>query len=88
MIKEAGKGMVLVITKWDIAKERDAFTRDSLAPQITATFDFVPWAPLIFTSSVTGQNITKLFDLALEIDKNRKQRIPTSELNRWLKRVN
>lgn len=87
MIKEAGKGLVLVITKWDIAKERDAFTRDNLAPQITATFDFVPWAPLIFTSSVTGQNITKLFDLALEIDKNRKQRIPTSELNRWLKRA-
>lgn len=87
MIKEAGKGLVLVITKWDVAKEKDAFTRDSLAPQITATFDFVPWAPLIFTSSVTGQNVTKLFDLALEIDKNRKQRIPTSELNRWLKRA-
>lgn len=87
MIKEAGKGLVLVITKWDIATEKDAFTRDSLAPQITATFDFVPWAPLIFTSSVTGQNVTKLFDLALEIDKNRQQRIPTGELNRWLKRV-
>jgi GTP-binding protein len=87
MIKEAGKGLVLVITKWDIAKEKDAFTRDSLAPEITATFDFVPWAPLIFTSSVTGQNVTKLFDLALEIDKNRKQRISTSELNRWLKRI-
>lgn len=87
MVKEAGKGLVLVITKWDAAKEKDAFTRDSLAPQIVATFDFVPWAPLIFTSSVTGQNVTKLFDIALDIDKNRGQRIPTSELNRWLKSV-
>jgi len=87
MVKEAGKGLVLVITKWDVAKEKDAFTRDALAPQIVATFDFVPWAPLIFTSSVTGQNVTKLFDIALEIDKNRAQRIPTSELNRWLKAV-
>lgn len=87
MIKESGKGLVLVITKWDIAEDKDAFTRDNLAPQIAATFDFVPWAPLIFTSAVTGQNVTKLFDLALEIDKNRQQRIPTSELNRWLKRV-
>lgn len=87
MIKEAGKGLVLVITKWDIAEDKNAFTRDTLAPQIAATFDFVPWAPLVFTSSVTGQNVTRLFDLAMEIDKRRQQRIPTSELNRWLRNV-
>jgi len=87
MIKEAGKGLVLVVTKWDDAEDKDAFTRDTLAPQIAATYDFVPWAPLIFTSAVTGQNVTKLFDLSLEIDKRRSQRISTSELNRWLRAV-
>jgi GTP-binding protein len=87
MIKEAGKGLVLVIAKWDVAEDRDAFTRDALAPQIATTYDFVPWAPLIFTSAVTGQNVTKLFDLAVEIDKRRKQRFTTSELNRWLREV-
>jgi len=87
MIKEAGKGLVLVVSKWDIAEDRDAFTRDALAPQIAATYDFVPWAPLIFTSSVTGQNATKLFDLALDIVKKREQRIPTSELNRFLREM-
>ena len=60
MISEAGKGLVIVVSKWDSVEGRDAFTRDALAPQITATFDFVPWAPLIFTSSVTGQNVTKI----------------------------
>jgi GTP-binding protein len=85
MVKDSGKGLVLVISKWDIAEEKNAFTRDELAPKIAHEFDFVPWAPLIFTSSVTGQNVTKLFDLALEIDKRRKQRMPTSDLNRWLK---
>lgn len=83
-IKEAGKGLVLVVTKWDAAEDKDAFTRDALAPQIAATYDFVPWAPLIFTSAVTGQNVTKLFELALEIDVRRRQRTSTSELNRWL----
>jgi GTP-binding protein len=87
MVKEAGKGLVLVVSKWDDAEEKDAFTRDALAPKIADTYDFVPWAPLIFTSAITGQNVTKLFDLALEIDKHRGQRIPTSELNRWLKTV-
>jgi GTP-binding protein len=45
----------------------------------------VPWAPLIFTSAVTGQNVTKIFDLALDIDKARQTRIPTPTLNRWLR---
>ena len=87
MVKEAGKGLVLVVSKWDAVEGKDAYTRDALAPQIAATYDFVPWAPLIFTSAVTGQNVTKLFELAMDIDKRRRQRIPTAELNRWLRQV-
>ena len=87
MIKEAGKGLILVVSKWDAVEEKDAFTRDAIAPQIAYTYDFVPWAPLVFTSSITGQNVTKIFELALEIDKRRGLRIPTAELNRWLREV-
>lgn len=86
MIKEAGKGMILVVSKWDI-KEKDPFTRDQLAAEIRQTYDFVPWAPLIFTSSVTGQNVTKIFELALEIVEERKKKIKTRELNRWLREI-
>ncbi len=87
MIKEAGKGLILAVSKWDVAEGKDAFTRDALAPQIATTYDFVPWAPLVFTSAVTGKNVTNIFELALQIDERRKQRMPTSELNRWLRRV-
>lgn len=87
MIKEAGKGLILVVSKWDDVEGKDAFTRDDLAPKIAHTYDFVPWAPLLFTSSVTGQNVTKIFELALEIDERRAQRFTTSELNRWLREV-
>lgn len=86
MIKEAGKGLVLVVSKWD-SLDKDAYTRDALAPQIAHNYEFVPWAPLIFTSSVDGQNVTKLFDLILEIDAQRHKLIKTTELNRWLRRV-
>lgn len=84
MIEEAGKGLVLVVSKWDSVEGKDAYTRDALAPQIAHSFQFVPWAPLIFTSSVTGQNVTKLFDLVLQITERRKIRITTSRLNTWL----
>ena len=85
MIKEAGKGLILVVSKWDAVEGKDAFTRDILAPQIAANFEFVPWAPLVFTSSVTGHNVTKLFELAQTVDEQRHKRIATPELNRWLK---
>lgn len=85
LIKEAGKGLILVVSKWDSVQDKDAYTRDRLAPMLQTEFVFVPWAPLIFTSSVTGQNVTKLYDLATEIYKNRRQKIATAELNRWLR---
>jgi GTP-binding protein len=85
MVKDSGKGLVLVVSKWDIAQDKDAFTRDDLAPRIARNFEFVPWAPLIFTSAITGQNVTKLFDIAMEIEEERQKRPATSALNRWLK---
>ncbi len=83
MIKEAGKGLIIVVSKWD-AVEKDAFTHDKLIPQIQADFDFVPWAPMIVTSSVTGQNVAKIFEIVLEIAQTRLERIKTTELNGWL----
>jgi len=81
IISEAGKGLIIVVTKWDSVLGKDAYTRDALAPQISRTFDFTPWAPLIFTSSVTGQNVTKIFDLALDIEARRQQPTKTRVLN-------
>lgn len=80
IIKESGKGLVIVVSKWD-AYEKDAYSRDAIAPVITANFDFVPWAPLIFTSALTGQNVTKLFDIGLQIDARRVAQRKTRELN-------
>ena len=87
IIDEAGKGMVIVVSKWDSVPDKDAYTRDAIAPKIAYTFKFTPWAPLIFTSSVTGQNVTKLFDLALDIDARRKQECKTRKLNDLLQKA-
>jgi len=83
IIKEAGKGLIIVVSKWD-SYEKDAYSRDQIAAQLGNEFVFVPWAPLIFTSAVTGQNVTKLFELAEQIDSRRKQELQTATLNRVL----
>lgn len=87
MVKDAGKGLIIVISKWDSLEEKTPYTRDELAAELTTTYDFVPWAPLVFTSAVTGQNATRIFELAFTIDTERKRRIKTSELNQWLRRA-
>lgn len=86
-IIKAGKGLVIVVSKWDSVIGKDAYTRDALAPHITRTFDFAPWAPLIFTSSTTGQNVAKIYDLIMSIDAERHRTIATSQLNDCLHRA-
>lgn len=86
IIKEAGKGLVLVISKWDSLDEKTPFTRDQMAAKLVDDYHHVPWAPLIFTSSVTGQNVAKLFDIAMEIDERRKQKLKTVQINKILQK--
>lgn len=86
IIDEAGKGLVIVVSKWDTI-EKDDKTRDYLANKISYSFKFVPWAPLIFTSSITGQNVSKLYELITEIDTRRKQETKTRVLNDLLQKA-
>lgn len=91
MVKDAGRGLILVVSKWDLIKDEngdsDPFARDRIAAEIANTYDFVPWAPLIFTSAITGQNATKIFDIATEIDVERQRRVSTVELNKFLREM-
>ena len=77
----------MVVSKWDSVEGKDAYTHDEIAPQISYNFKFTPYAPLIFTSSVTGQNVAKLFDLALDIYKRRRQECKTRALNDILQKA-
>lgn len=87
IIDEAGKGMVIVVSKWDSLEERDETVTDEIRRKISYNFKFTPWAPLIFTSSVTGQNVAKILDLVTDIDARRKQETKTRVLNDLLQKA-
>ena len=57
---------------------------DHILRQMRHDFDFIPYAPVVLTSSLTGKNVTKIFELALKIDQNRKAIHKTAELNKIL----
>ena len=95
-IVESGKGIVMVVTKADLLEnaeptnyfgEENVGNRtaaDFLIDSLEKDFDFIPYAPVLLTSSKTGLNVTQLFELTLEIEKNRHLEIKTSDLNKIL----
>jgi GTP-binding protein len=87
VIDEAGKGMVLVVSKWDSLEENDETVADGIIRKLTYSFKFTPWAPVIFTSSVTGQNVSKLFEIATAIEARRHQVTKTRVLNDLLQKA-
>ena len=96
-IVEAGKGIIVVVTKADLLDEatptnyfgekntKNRTTADFLIDTLEKDLDFLPYAPVVLTSSETGMNATKIFELALKIDTERHQEIKTSELNKILR---
>ncbi|PID31626.1 ribosome biogenesis GTPase Der [Candidatus Saccharibacteria bacterium] len=87
MIADAGKGMILVVSKWDSVEDKDTHTHDALLPRIARDFDFVPWAPVIFTSALTGKNVAKLYEIATAIMTRRAQQPRTRQLNTLLQQA-
>ncbi len=80
-IIEAGKGIIIVLTKTDLI---DAEEIDHIMDELERDYNFLPFAPLLLTSSETGANVTKLFELATDIFETRKLEIKTSDLNKVL----
>jgi GTP-binding protein len=83
---EAGKGLVLVVNKVDLveAPERRAAEWEK---RLRAEFRFVRHAPVVTISALTGLGVGKVLPTALEVVGQRRTRIPTNELNRFLREV-
>src|SRR5690606_23925599 len=82
---EAGKGMILVVNKWDLAEDRSG--RADLTKMLDQRYKFAPWAPLMFTSALTGEGVQDLLELCVHVSEVRQRRVQTSELNRVVHRA-
>jgi GTP-binding protein len=83
-VVEAGRGLVLVLNKWDLLapeeKEEKVWRK-----QIKDALSFAPWAPISYVSAKTGQRVAQPLEVALKVVEERKRRVATPELNRWLR---
>ncbi len=80
---EAGKGIVIVVNKWDEI-EKDNNTTEKFKKDIYNRLSYLSYAPIIFISAKTGQRINKLFELINQVAANNAMRMNTSVINQVL----
>ena len=83
---ESGRGLILVVNKWDIvAKDDKAAAKYEKAAQEKAPF--LRFVPFLFTSAVTGQRVTRVLELILQVEEERRKRISTAKVNERLQEL-
>ena len=77
---EAGKGVVIVVNKWDCI-EKDNNTTEKYKKEVYEKLKYLSYAPIIFISAKTGQRVHKLFELINYVAEQNALRVSTSVLN-------
>jgi len=82
-IEEEGRACVIVVNKWD-AIEKDSHTMPAMEKELRAKLYFLDWAPMLFTSALTGQRVESIFALAFLAVEQHRRRVSTSVVNEVL----
>ncbi len=85
-VDQAGRGLVLVVNKWDIARSTE-HARAEYLDLIRRQFSFVPYAHQVFLSALTGWKLNQLYPLILQTWQEQHKRISTSLINELLEDV-
>jgi len=77
---EAGKGIIIVVNKWDLIEKNDK-TMNEYTNKIRTALSFVAYAPIIYISAKTGQRVAKLIELIKYVADQNAMRVKTGALN-------
>ncbi len=77
---EAGKGIIVVVNKWDLVVKETNTMRD-MTRKIKGELQFMDYAPVMFTSALKGQRLLPVLDKAKAVAENRAMRVSTGQLN-------
>ncbi len=80
---EKGRALVLVVNKWDLP-EKDETSMGTFVEEVRRRFKYLPFAPLVFVSALTGQRVAKIMATVEEVAQEFNKRISTGQLNKGL----
>ena len=82
---EAGKGLILVVNKWDIYEGKDEKSSLRFTDDIREKLPFAQYAPVMYVSALTGQRVNRVTDLVKYVAEQESMRVQTSVLNELLR---
>ena len=85
-IVDKGKGMLLVINKWDLIKNKTE-TMNNYIDNIIRKYPSISYYPVIFISVKENKRVRQVLSQCLKTFNERNKKIKTSILNSWLSRV-
>jgi GTP-binding protein len=81
-VAEEGRGLVIALNKWDLLAEKTDRTFDEYVDQMRREVPFLDFAPFVSISAKTGQRVSRVLELAVDVWGERRKRIATPELNK------
>jgi GTP-binding protein len=83
MAWEAGRGLIVVVNKWDLVEKDDKATH-KFEKKAHEKAPFLKHVPFLFTSALTGQRVSRILDVIQLVDEQSQIRISTSQVNERL----
>ncbi len=80
---EKGRAVILVVNKWDKVEKNNATMRQ-YTEKLRLSFKFLPFAPILFVSALTGQRVAKIMADVENVANEFNRQVPTAALNRVL----
>jgi GTP-binding protein len=84
LVEEEGRAMVVAVNKWDLVADKQRTLKD-LREALAARLAQVPGVPLVTLSALSGRGLDRLEAAVFRAYERWNRRVPTPDLNRWLK---
>lgn len=78
---EAGRAVIIVVNKWDTIPDRDQRTMTDFTNLIRHEFQYLSYAPIVFVSAKTKQQLSRLPEMIEEAYDHQNRRIQSAVLN-------
>jgi GTP-binding protein len=89
---ESGRSVILVVNKWDLVTTgrtdgQPPADKTIFEEQLRNVLKYLAYAPVVFVSASEGKNIHTVLKLVKEVAAERRKRITTGQMNRFLEKI-
>ena len=95
---ESGRSVIIVVNKWDLMTKtgpdgmrlfdgKPPADQKVYEQQVRDTLKYLDYAPLLFISAADGKNIESVFKKVELVARERRKRVTTGQMNRFLEKV-